>query len=84
MRILPSKGFISASLEIVAAAPLAAVDGQSLPRIDVVRVSRTCRKRMMLVALSFIASEGVLRGFVRCKIDSMRRTCNSVSSHYPH
>ena len=30
---------------------------------------------MMLVALSFVASEGVLRGFVRCKIDGMRGTC---------
>jgi hypothetical protein len=28
VRFLPSKGFISASLEIVAAAPLAAVGGQ--------------------------------------------------------
>lgn len=38
-------------------------------------VVRTCCKRMMLMALSFVATEGVLGGFVRCKIDSMGGTC---------
>lgn len=43
---------------------------------------RTCCKGVVFVALSFVSAESMLRGLVRCKIDSMRGACIISQLHF--
>lgn len=44
---------------------------------------RTCCKGMVLVALSLVSAEGMLRGLIRCKVNGVGGTCTTVSCVQP-